>query len=848
MKKILCSLLTLLLIFSVSGYTHPVEADQINLITQITISVPLPQKNQESEPFGKDDVVCSNPFLLTNAAGWFATEGDMNNVDIYRGTFEEGWYLGFVVLKPQNAQDDYSSVVVNGCHVYSTNAIYDKSHNVTGIAVKFAYFVRPDGLTNRYFRVIDSESGQPVSGASLQLLDHRGRILRSWTSTSDYYLVEGLNYGDYRVLITSPASGYTTGEILNISIGDPPYPPVLKPYPTKFNIYVNRTAVNISCMESGTPVNNIQYVILDSRNNSFATVTSSQTNIITGLNVNENYTIKVTNSGEYLMPANQTFMLDSQGAIRSYSGTVSGGKLVVPLERPAVSLAFQDYSGNQLNSIRYTILDSLGNRVGDFTSSDNNRITGLKVNSNYTIIVTNGNGYMIPLNEVFSVNQNGRVSYSGDIDSAGRLLVQLAKGEINVSFTSNGSRANPVKFNVLDQANNIVGSYVSDPVAKVSGLSPNVRYTIHVTEANGYYMPADQTFTLDYDGTISTSSTTNNDVVLIDLNQVTSKLIFMYQNKGVKSIKYSLLNSSNKVVGTYTSNTENLLTGINVNEKYTIRIDEADGYFIPDKQTFTINSDGSLTYSGKLDKNGRMVVNMKKILAQLVFMSNGQEVNDIAFNILNSSGDIVKKIDADDSKTIEGLKLDTEYTIHVTDSGYYNVPADQKFTINKNGKLTYSADIDSRGRMVIELQADYEYKFSEGAFASWTKGSKKVLRFAVKRTVADQLTSELFDYITVDNKIIDRSNYEVKANPFRISLSDSYLETLEPGEHKLAVYFRQVNGNKSDKISTTFTVASPATIPNDAISSYNTMSINVPLVLVALMAFSFVISRKLWSR
>ena len=149
--------------------------------------------------------------------------------------------------------------------------------------------------------------------------------------------------------------------------------------------------------------------------------------------------------------------------------------------------------------------------------------------------------------------------------------------------------------------------------------------------------------------------------------------------------------------------------------------------------------------------------------------------------------------------------------------------------------------------MVIELQADYEYLFSEGAFTSWTKGSKKVLRFAVKRTVADQLTSELFDYITVDNKIVDTGNYEVKANPFRISLSDSYLETLEPGEHKLAVYFRQVSGNKSDKISTTFTVASPIAVPTDAVSSYNTLSINVPLVLIALMAFSFVISRKLWS-
>ena len=89
-------------------------------------------------------------------------------------------------------------------------------------------------------------------------------------------------------------------------------------------------------------------------------------------------------------------------------------------------------------------------------------------------------------------------------------------------------------------------------------------------------------------------------------------------------------------------------------------------------------------------------------------------------------------------------------------------------------------------------------KIIKGENSTWQKGGKDGLSFTSSAAFTDFLK------VQVDNKDLDASDYTVKEGSTIVTLKASYLDTLEAGEHKLAIV------SKTGTAETKFTVAKDA--------------------------------------
>lgn len=846
MKRAMCLLLSLMIAFSIVFLDHSTQAETGDepLFLGYHIVLDLPKAGQVGRPIQMSDVSCEPQSALVSIRGWY--ERPFNNPSTFGGIFVKGnTYYGYLTLRITDEMD-VSMVVIEDCEIFNYSLSMDSATSLLVANITFSYKVTEEqqaSFARAKISIVDEFNNGKLSGSSCQLLSENKQIIAEWQSTSEY--TYDLFPGTYYVRIVKPTDGYLYRDDYKFTVTHTsPSPSTILTQMVK--VPLRRTSVILGFMHDSQLCNGIQYSLLNSSGAVVSSHTSNGFLIHEKLTVNTPYTIRVDGAGNYLIPDNHTFTIGSYGELTFDGRLDSSDRMIVDLEEPYVNVIFKD-NNTSVSSVKFDVYDAKGKLLGTYTSRGITWISLTDINSTHTIRVREANGYFLPQPASFSINNRGTVSAQKNcsVDLQNNLVINLTRVSASLVFSCENQAVSGVSYTILDSTGKVVGNYTSAASNNITGIETNKNYTIRINSAEGYVIPAEHHFSLNNEGKLTFDGTVNDrGQMVIDMQKLKATLSFVYQNKSISNIKFTILNG-NQTVGTYTSSKNTEIKDLKAGVTYTIRVDKADGYIIPDKKTFTIDNNGVVSFGGKALSDGHMVINLKKVIAQIVFLSNGQEVNDITFDVLSSDGKLFRSYEADGSKTIEGIDIGEVYTIHVTDSGYYNVPADETFSIDAGGKLTYSGQIDERGRMIIELYGDYEYSFTEGANATWIKGSKKDLKFTVKRSVADNLTFGLFDYISIDNHIIDKNNYEVKEGSLRITLKASYLETLKPGEHKLAVYFRQASGNKSDKITTSFIVSASQNMNTDFL--YNTLSINTPLILSSILAVAFAISRKLWS-
>ena len=87
------------------------------------------------------------------------------------------------------------------------------------------------------------------------------------------------------------------------------------------------------------------------------------------------------------------------------------------------------------------------------------------------------------------------------------------------------------------------------------------------------------------------------------------------------------------------------------------------------------------------------------------------------------------------------------------------------------------------------VEAPVTYRVEKGDGSEWKKGSPEGITFTVKRSCHDEKTIDQFDSLLVDGVKVDESAYGKKAGSVILTLSPEFLETLDTGEHVLAVVF-----------------------------------------------------------
>ena len=155
--------------------------------------------------------------------------------------------------------------------------------------------------------------------------------------------------------------------------------------------------------------------------------------------------------------------------------------------------------------------------------------------------------------------------------------------------------------------------------------------------------------------------------------------------------------------------------GLKAGKTYTVHETVApDGYLLPTDKTFTIATNGTVTYSGATtDESGNTVLlvqnSMTHVEVSVVGTHNEGKLSGATVQVLDTENNVVEEwTSTTENYVIEGLKTSEEYTVRETVApNNYLLSLDYTFTIDQEGKITSNGPTTvESGKTVLLVQND----------------------------------------------------------------------------------------------------------------------------------------------
>jgi len=305
----------------------------------------------------------------------------------------------------------------------------------------------------------------------------------------------------------------------------------------------------------------------------------------------------------------------------------------------------------------------------------------------------------------------------------GKLTVEAVTVKVKVVDIINGEELTGAHVQVLNDDENFVVEWNSGTeIHEVGGLKAGKTYTVHETAApDGFILPTDNTFTIATDGTVTYSGTTTdesgNTVLLVQNSMTHVEISVVDKLNGEKLAEghVQVIDSEGLVDEWDSKSDENhIIEGLETGVEYTIHETVApDGYTVATDITFTIGTNGTITFSGNTttDEDGLTVLlvenSMTKVKISVVDVADGEELEGATVQVIEKKDDNEEEVAEWTSTTeiheIRGLKTGVEYTLRetVAPEGYI-IPAATKFTIDESGKVTTTGTITEDGVLLVE--------------------------------------------------------------------------------------------------------------------------------------------------
>ena len=576
---------------------------------------------------------------------------------------------------------------------------------------------------------VDIGSGEELEGAHIQILDSEGNVVDEWTSTTEVHVVTGIKTGEtYTLRETVAPEGYTittdTTFVLD-EYGNVDTSRTTTTTDAEGTLLVEdaKTQIRVSKVDvaSGDELEGATIQIIDSEGNVVEEWTSTkEAHVITGLKVGETYTLHETVAPEgYNVTTDTTFIIDETGKV-TYTGSTTtdeNGNTVLLVEdaRKAIKVSKTDLaSGEALEGATLQIIDGQGNVVDEWISgTEAHEVTGLRNGETYTLRETMApDGYIVAVETTISLDENGKVSYSGTIttDETGGtlLLLENRKTEVRVSKVDleAGDELEGAHIQILDKDGNVVEEWDSTKEAHViTGLKTGETYTLRETVApEGYTITSETTFTIDETGKVTYSGTTTTDeagntVMLVE--DVKTRVYISKTDAGtgepLAGASIQILDKDGNVVEEWISTTEaHVVTGLKTGETYTLKETAAPaGYSITVETTFTIDATGKVTYSGTTttDENGNTVMVVEDTETETKIakadVATGELLAGSTIQILDKDGKVVDEwISTTEPHVVTGLTVGETYTLRETAAPEgYDVTVDTTFVLKGDGTV-----------------------------------------------------------------------------------------------------------------------------------------------------------------
>ncbi|MCF0143540.1 MAG: Cna B-type domain-containing protein, partial [Firmicutes bacterium] len=471
---------------------------------------------------------------------------------------------------------------------------------------------------------------------------------------------------------------------------------------------------------------------------------------VEGLVVGETYTLRETVAPDgYTIAADTIFTIAADGSVISGGTTVADNHILVKDALTETKISKTDITGdNELEGATLQVIKKklIGEEViEEWVSGQNGEtvhtIKGLVTGEEYILRETVApDGYTIATDTTFKLNPDGTIN-KGETTSPTKgeiLLVKddLTKVKISKVDITDEEELEGATLQILDKDNKVVETWVSGSDGKdasgkikphvVTGLKTGEEYTLKETIApDGYTIASNTKFTIDTDGTVKVGGTAveGNHILVKDAptevkiskTDITgqqeldgAKLqVIKTDDEGKESVVEEWVSGQN---GEKVHTIKGLLTGV----EYTLRETVApDGYAITTDTTFTIASDGTVTYSGTTTQDGVLLVEDMPIVDVAVNKvwddeddKFGIRPQSVTVKLLADGGDtgktLVLKEDADPAKSwtgkFEGLDMykydaDTKtWNLIIYTVEEVNVPPGYKVTIPQPDEVQNPGD------------------------------------------------------------------------------------------------------------------------------------------------------------
>ena len=360
---------------------------------------------------------------------------------------------------------ELESLTVGGTDVTAqvTNGTYTFAMPAKNVTVTATFEAATQSVS---IAAVDAADDRVLAGAHLQILKDNDVIVidgkkMEWDSTTDPKEITGLKTNvEYTLRATVAPNGCTMAADTTFCIDE------------SGNVYSTgtvsadgillvkfaKTKVKISAVESGAgeAIEGAHMQILDEEgdvvvvdgnqvkwlsavDDEETTAVDESIREVAGLKTGVEYTLRAAAAPEgYAIASDTTFAIGNDGTLRTTGSLTEDGVLLVEFDLTVLMVSAVDAAdGKAIAGATMQILDESGNLVEEWVSAVDDEatedvdesiktITGLNTGETFTLHTTVApDGYTVPADTTFSIDENGKITTTGSLTEDGILLAEF---------------------------------------------------------------------------------------------------------------------------------------------------------------------------------------------------------------------------------------------------------------------------------------------------------------------------------------------------------------------------------------------------------------------------------------
>lgn len=585
-------------------------------------------------------------------------------------------------------------------HTITGKLVYGKTYTLHEAAAPTGYYTAEDmeftvgkdlvsiGMVDdaTWAGIIKTDDrGHDVIGAVLQVKDKSGNVIEEWTTDGTRHELKAVLNPDETYILheVSAPEGYFLSEDLEFTVGQRVIMEDVK--------QTGLTVGKLSDIQEQTAGQELIFLpgaklqIIDKNDNVLDewTTENAQHQISKVLTPGETYTLhEVSAPDGYCVAEDISFTLNDKGEFVK-SDDYESGEMWIRMYDLATKIEIQktDENGKPLSGAALQVIaaDADGKETlvdSWITDGSVHQIYG-KLIAGQTYILREASapkGYAKAADQQFTVGTDGKVQ---------NITMQDVATKVGIDkVDEDGKPLSGAVLQLLDAAGTEVEQWTTDGTThRIDAvLTAGAAYTLHeVSAPDGYCVAADQTFTVNADGSLTSVKLTDvSTKVQISKTTITG-------DSELEGAKLEVRDLSGNALDSWTSGKEaHMITAkLVAGQTYVLHETAApNGYVVSNDMEFTVNADGTVTKVIMKDDTTKVEISKKA--------ENGLPLSGAKMQLLDKDG---KEVDAwtTDGKAhtlTAKLTAGATYTLHeVSAPAGYCVAADQTITVGTDGKL-----------------------------------------------------------------------------------------------------------------------------------------------------------------